>query len=458
MPERTAARRDYAGAMAAPDAEHAHPGLSRAVDDAPSPALRAAVAHLDAPFGVLDLDAFDANLDALADRAGGVPIRVASKSLRCLSALERALAHPGYRGVLAFTLPEAIALAERGIDDLVVAYPSVHRAALERLCADTDAGADLRRRITLMVDDTVHVRSIGDAIGVCDAHDTPVRVAIDVDASYRPLERVLGDRLHLGVRRSPVHDARQAWHLARAIASTRGVRLVGAMLYEGQIAGVADGGRGLRGAAVRLMQSRSDRELRDRRRRIVAAIETGATYGARNALRPGAPPHRLEFVNGGGTGSLERTSADPAVTEVSAGSGLYSPALFDHYRGFRHRPAAYVVLPVVRRPTSRIATMLGGGYLASGPPGVDRQPVVAWPRGLRTLAAEGFGEVQTPLRVTGAPDARGASPAPAIGSHVWLRHAKAGELAERIDRFVVVSGGRIVDEWPTYRGEGWTFL
>ena len=53
-------------------------------------------------------------------------------------------------------------------------------------------------------------------------------------------------------------------------------------------------------------------------------------------------------MNGGGTGSLEKTAAEAAVTEIGAGSGLYQPRLFDSYRGFRGRPAAFFVLPVVR--------------------------------------------------------------------------------------------------------------
>ena len=60
----------------------------------------------------------------------------------------------------------------------------------------------------------------------------------------------------------------------------------------------------------------------------------------------------LEFVNGGGTGSVERTSAEAAVTEVAAGSGLYCPVLFDGYRAFSSRPAAFFALPVTRRPFS----------------------------------------------------------------------------------------------------------
>ena len=79
----------------------------------------------------MDLDAFDANAADLARRAGGKPVRVASKSLRVPALIERALAAPGFRGVLAYTLREALWLCEQGItDDIVVGYPTVDRAAL----------------------------------------------------------------------------------------------------------------------------------------------------------------------------------------------------------------------------------------------------------------------------------------------------------------------------------------
>jgi D-serine deaminase-like pyridoxal phosphate-dependent protein len=166
------------------------------------------------------------------------------------------------------------------------------------------------------------------------------------------------------------------------------------------------------------------------------------------AVRAVAP---LRFVNGGGTGSLERTSAEAAVTEIAAGSGLYGPTLFDAYRAFAPRPAALFALPVVRKPARSIATALGGGYLASGAAAADRLPRPHLPRGLRLDAQEGAGEVQTPL--LGPP-----ATSLAIGDRVYFRHAKAGELCERFDKLHIVDGDRVVDTVATYRGEGHCFL
>jgi D-serine deaminase-like pyridoxal phosphate-dependent protein len=257
-----------------------------------------------------------------------------------------------------------------------------------------------------------------------------IRVAIDADASWRA--PALG---HIGVRRSPVHEPGEVASLARAIAARAGFRLVGLMMYEAQIAGQGDAtGRG--DGVIRWMQRRSAQELIERRAAIVGA------------LRDIAP---LEFVNGGGTGSLELTASDLSVTELTAGSGLLAGHLFDGYRAFGPAPAAAFALEVVRKPSPDIATVLGGGWIASGPPVASRQPLPIWPAGLTTLPREGAGEVQTPLRGDSARALK-------VGDRVWFRHAKSGELAERVERYHLVDGGRSVGEALTYRGEGKAFL
>ena len=371
-------------------------------------ALTAATAEIDPPLAALDVRALDANAADLVRRAAGRPVRVASKSVRCRWVLERVLARPGFSGVMAYSVREAIWLARSGIDDVLLGYPSVDRAALAELAADTA----LHDTITLMVDDEAQLEPLDGA---------PLRVCIDVDASLR-----VGP-LHLGVRRSPLRSADDAVRVAQA-AGKRGLRVVGVMFYEAQIAGVQD-----TSPAVRLMKRASARELAHRRGEIVAAVRGVAG--------------ELPLVNSGGTGSLEVSSADPCVTEVTAGSGLYVPGIFDRYDAFEARPALYFALPVVRRPAPGIATLYGGGYIASGAAGKSRLPKVATP-GLSLIGTEGAGEVQTP--VTGADSLR-------IGDRVWLRHAKAGELLERFDTVHVVDGEQLLTSVPSYRGEGRNF-
>ena len=396
--------------------------------DADRARLDAATAGLDPPFAVVDLDAFDANAADLLRRAGGKPVRLASKSVRVRALIERALG-AGLQGILAFTLPEALWLARHGHDDLVVAYPTADRAALREL-----ATGAARQRVTVMVDSREHLDAIRAAGASAEA---PVRVCLDVDAGWWPLG---GRGPRIGAKRSPLHTPAAAAALAREIAARPELVLDGLMSYEAHIAGVGDRPPGrlgaIAGAAIAGMQSASGRELAARRAEVVAAV---------SAVAP------LRFVNGGGTGSIERTAAEAAVTEVAAGSGLFAPTLFDAYRAFTPRPAALFALPVVRRPSAGVATVLGGGYLASGAAGGDRLPRPVLPAGLRLDRQEGAGEVQTPVTGEAARPLR-------VGDRVWFRHAKAGELCERFDAVHLIRGDAVVETVPTYRGEGMTFL
>jgi D-serine deaminase-like pyridoxal phosphate-dependent protein len=386
--------------------------------------------EVQAPFAFVDLDAVWANAADMLRRSRGKPIRIASKSVRSRPVLERLLdLDPGFEGILGFTLPEAIWLWDQGFRDLVVAYPTTDRACLTRLARITSEDPD--EGPVVMVDSAEHLDLIEEAAGSFVA---PVRVAMDIDLSWWPLR----GRLKVGPKRSPIRTAQQAVALAQEIDRRERTRLVGLMAYEGQIAGVGDNvpRKALTNLLIRGMQSASAKDVAERRAEIVTALSEVA---------------QLEFVNGGGTGSIELTASEWAVTEVAAGSGFFAPILFDHYRAFTLRPAAMFALPVVRRPGPGVATALGGGYLASGVGAKDRMPVPYLPDGLRLDPYEGAGEVQTPLRGSAAERLR-------VGDRVYLRHVKAGELCERFNSLFLVTGTTIRDEVPSYRGEGKSFL
>lgn len=321
-----------------------------------------------------------------------------------------------------------------------MAYPSADRAALAEIAADPV----LREQVTLTVDSPETARFLVDAVGPASW----VRVALDVDASLR-----LGP-VHLGARRSPLRSLDDALAAARACTDA-GLRVVGALFYDAQVAGLPDSG-----PLVRWMKNRSLADLSRRRSAIVAALRTVTD---------------LEFVNAGGTGSLDRfgsrhpgvaddaspadgaadevaadeVSTDDALTEVAAGSGLYGPHLFDSYDRFTPRPALKIALPVVRRPGPKHVTVFSGGYVASGAAGRSRLPRPT-DRGLKLLGSEGAGEVQTPLQGPRAADL-------AIGDRVLMRPAKAGEPLERFDSVHLIAGGEFVGTAPTYRGEGRNF-
>jgi D-serine deaminase-like pyridoxal phosphate-dependent protein len=396
-----------------------------------------ATADLDPPLAAVDLDAFDANADDLVRRASGVPIRVVSKSLRCRFLIERALARPGYQGVMCYSLAEALWLhgdttrrdLGRGLDaDLLVAYPTADRSALRALAASESA----RHSVTITIDSAEHLDFIDAVLG--EGHP-PVRVCLEIDMAWLPLGTV-----RVGTLRSPLRTPEEAARFAEAILGRPGFTLVGVLGYEGQIAGLGDAPSGapLKAAMLRLAQSRSAAELTARRTEAVRQIRELTT---------------LEFVNGGGTGSLESTAADKSVTELAAGSGLVGPTLFDAYRKFRPRPALLYALPVVRRPGPGVVTLYSGGYVASGTGTPDRLPAPYRPEGLRLTRAEGAGEVQTPVLGEAADGLR-------LGDRVWMRHAKGGELAERFTHYQVIESGtdgETARPVPTYRGEGQCF-
>lgn len=389
-------------------------------ETSPIAGLHAATADLDPPLAALDLSTLRANAADLVRRAGGVPIRVASKSVRCRAVLEEVLgagltAQGGFAGLMSYSLPEAIWLARLGARDILLGYPTADRAALAELATDRT----LLSSITLMIDDVAQLELIRAAVGSDQVHP---RVCLDVDASLR-----IGP-LHLGVRRSPVRTPRHAAELA-AEARRRGFEVVGVMTYEAQIAGLPDSN-----IALRLVKRASAAEIGRRRREVLDAVRSVTG--------------KLEIVNSGGSGSIEVSVSDPDVTEVTAGSGLYVPTLFDNYRAFTPRPALFFATSVLRKPTPTIATVFAGGYIASGPTGPSRVPKPVWPTGLRLIGTEGAGEVQTPLSGAAALH---------IGDRVWLRHAKAGELCERFDRLHLVDGDGARRTVPTYRGEGKTF-
>ncbi|MEH3155219.1 MAG: alanine racemase [Gordonia paraffinivorans] len=404
---------------------------SPVVRDVDWAAIGRAVGHLDGPVVALDRAGFEANVADLRRRAGGVPIRVASKSLRVRSVIDDILARDGFAGVLAYDLDEAMWLATAsGITDVLVGYPSARRGSIAALAADEVAA----ERVTMLVDSVDHLDLI-DAAAPPGARP-PLRVAVDLDASLDA--PVLG---HIGVRRSPVHSLDDALALARAIVARPGLRLVGVMSYEAQVAGVGNGVDGgwqtsVRNTMIQGMQRVSMAELRRRRGTVISALRELAD---------------LEFVNAGGTGSLEVTASDPSVTDIAAGSGFFGGHLFDTYAHFRPAPAVGFGLQVVRRPGPGVVTCHGGGWIASGPPAADRLPLPVWPTGLRYEPREAAGEVQTPL-IGDAADSL------AIGERVWFRHTKSGEIAEHADHIVIVEDGAVVDTVPTYRGEGKCFL
>jgi D-serine deaminase-like pyridoxal phosphate-dependent protein len=397
--------------------------------DDPWQRYRRALAGESLPAALVDLDAFETNIDRLLApvRAAGKRVRLASKSLRCPALLARVAERAGDLaiGAMTYTAAETELLAHSGVRDLVLAYPTLQaRDAALLARANRDATA------AVVVDDVAQLAPLADA---ARAEGTRVPVWIDVDMSWRPAG------LHFGVRRSPLREPSDVVALARRVAERPELRLAGVMGYEAQLAGLPDR------AALHAWQNPIKRALKR------GSMPTIATRRARVLDALAAAGLAPEHVNGGGTGSVAWSSADPSLTEVTIGSGFLCGHLFDGYRGLTLDPALLFALQIVRRPAPEIATCLGGGWIASGQAGADRLPRPVWPPGCTLLAAEGAGEVQTPVAV---PRDREL----ALGDPIFFRPAKSGELAEHVHEYLLVRGDRVVERVPTYRGLGHCFL
>lgn len=377
------------------------------------------------PALLVDLDAFDQNVRAARNKAAAArkTLRVATKSVRNVSLIQRALelGAPELRGLLAFSVDEAVLLAGRGYEDILVAYPTLDRRALDSVAARAP------RAVTLMVDELAHVEVLQ---SIAQARGVRLKLAIELDVSFRPPIR--GD-VHLGPRRSPLRDPKSVLELARSIATRPSLELAAVMGYEAHIAGISD-----ESLAMRAFKRAAWPRVLELRGETIRALERASLL----------PP----IVNGGGSGSVSATLGDPSVTEGTIGSGLLCAHLFDHFQAEPYEPALFMALEVCRVPDPGHVTCRGGGYVASGAPGPDRLPRPVLPEGLAYLAREGAGEVQTPL------DVSRAAHVPAVGEPVLFRPAKSGEIAERFREHVHFVRGRVVGRSPTYRGDGWCFF
>lgn len=395
--------------------------------------IRRAIAGEIMPVAVVDLDAVERNATSLLEpvkRSADKTLRIASKSIRCLDLLAHVIDYGGdvMKGVMSFSVREAAYLVANGHPDVFVAYPTA-LSSDARILAGLN---DQQTTVSIAVDDLAHLECLEAA--AADAN-TSIPVVIDVDMSLR----LMGDRVHVGVRRSPLGDADEVLALARATRRFEHLRLHGVMGYEAQIAGVTDKSpfSPALNTPKRLMKHVSRRHVAKTRRAIADDLKKEG--------------FDIELFNGGGSGSITWTTEEDWLTEVTAGSGFVDSHLFDYYADLSLTPAIFFGVQVVRRPARNIVTCHGGGYVASGEIGPDRLPVPYLPEGLSLMPLEGAGEVQTPLVV---PDGVSLE----IGDPVFFRHAKAGELAEHFDEYLFIRGDEVVKRAKTYRGDGQRFL
>lgn len=377
------------------------------------------------PAAIIDLDAFDYNVKRFATLAAGKTIRLATKSLRVPELIVRTLRTGGpFKGVMCYAAEEAQFLYMNGIDDLLIAYPTIQPDDLAILRELHLKGA----KLSLVVDSLEQIEHIEAAMkGIAK----PFPLLIEMDMSYRPLGRYL----HLGVWRSPVRSLYDLKKLLKASFYYPHTLVIGIMAYEAIVAGLPDKNpfKPFLNPLAYLIRKRSAAHIAELRAQIP---EVFAEVGL-----------KLEIFNGGGTGSFNFAIKERALTEVTIGSGLFCPHLFDYYSNLESlqlKPAAFFALPVVRIPDPGKITCSDRGYIASGETGLDRLSIPVSPPGLTLIQTEGAGEVQTPLEVK--------DPIiPPLGGPVLFRPPKC-EFTERYNTVHLVSKDTIIKQTETYRG------
>ena len=284
--------------------------------------------NLPLPLAYCNLDLFDQNINDIAARAAisNKTIRVASKSVRCTYLLNRILAaNPIYKGIMSFTGSEALYLINQGFDDILIGYPIIDKNEINEICIATKAG----KKIMLMVDSIEHLKlinTIAKKINVIQ----PVCIDIDMSTSF--------PGIHFGVLRSPLTTINAAKNFIDKFYEYENISLKCVMGYEAQIAGLGDNNptNGIKNNIIPFLKKKSIDDFTKRRKEIVEYIQQNI--------------ETLELVNAGGTGSIENSMQEDWVTEITVGSGFFSPALFDYYDAFKHQPAVGFALPIVRKP------------------------------------------------------------------------------------------------------------
>jgi D-serine deaminase-like pyridoxal phosphate-dependent protein len=379
------------------------------------------------PCAFINWNAFEQNVKAIAVKSNGKKIRIATKSIRSIQVLKYILnSDKCFQGLMCYNPHEAVLLTENGFDDILIGYPTIDEKGINSLVQQIKKG----KLITFMVDSIEQINLL-EHIGA--KNDITFSVCLDIDMSYD----ILG--FHFGVRRSPLKTIKDIIPLLTFLLTTLNVKLDGLMGYEAQIAGIGDKikRKFLSNNIIRLLKKSSIKELAKRRKEIVKHIEKDG--------------FQLRFINGGGTGSLHTTSLEEKVTEVTVGSAFYSPTLFDHFQHFQYEPAIGFALPIVRIPKKNYYTCASGGFIASGAVGRDKLPTPYSPKKCKLLQLEGAGEVQTPIFYRGTEKLN-------IGDAILFRPSKAGEIAERFPYFYIIKDNKMIDQFPTYRGDGGCFL
>jgi 3-hydroxy-D-aspartate aldolase len=357
----------------------------------PPAAVGQRIEEIDTPALILDLDAFEKNLDTLNEAVGGrVRVRAHAKTHKCPEIAKRQIA-AGAVGVCCQKVSEAQALVEGGVRDVLVSNEIVGAAKIERLAALSQ-----RARVGVCVDDMENLRQLA-ATGA----------QLDV---YIELE--------VGMGRCGVAPGEPALALARERAKAGSLRFGGLHAYHG-----------------RAQHVRSMAERRVSIERAADAVRRTKALFAQNGID-------TPVVTGAGSGSFMFEVESGAWDEIQPGSYIFMDA--DYARNewaaplprFEH--ALFVLTAVMSRPSPGLA-IVDAGLKASS---VDSGMPTVWARnGLAyTKASDEHGWVE-------------GTPAPALGEKLLLVPGHCDPTVNLYDWYVCTRRGLVEDLWPiTARG------
>jgi 3-hydroxy-D-aspartate aldolase len=352
--------------------------------------------EIDTPALLIDLAAFEANLDRMAALLAptGVKLRAHAKTHKSPVIAKLQMAR-GAVGQCVQKVAEAEVLAWGGIPDILVSNEVVGGAKLARLCALARIA-----KVAVCADDAAQVAML-EAAAADAGLRLPVLVEIDVGAA------------RCGVAPGP-----DAVALAQRIAGSKHLIFGGLQAYQGS--------------------AQHKRTVAERRTLIQGAVDASRRTVEQLRQQGLACP----IVGGAGTGTFEIEAHSGIYTEMQAGSYVFMDA--DYARNmdadgapvgtFRH--ALFVLATVMSAPKTGLA-VLDAGHKAvavdSGLPLVWQRPDIRY-----VSASDEHGKLDVASETT----------MPKLGEKLRLVPGHCDPTVDRYDWYVGVRGGRVECLWP----------
>lgn len=361
-----------------------------------------ALAEVDTPALILELDAFERNLHRLPESLKGrsVALRPHAKSHKCPQIALRQMAL-GAVGVCCQKVSEAEALVEGGVGDVLIANEVVGEPKLRRLAA-----LARQARVAVCADDATNITALDQA---ARAFGVMLEVLVEIN---------------VGANRCGVEPGEDAVRLARQISDSPNLHFAGLQAYHG--------------SAQHL------RKVEERR----AAIESAVAHVKRTRDLLAASGIACPKVTGAGTGTYAFEAASSAYDELQAGSYIFMDA--DYARNdwtesgvARFEHSLFVWTTVMSRPTPERA-LVDAGLKASS---VDS--------GMPRIAAGGPAEYVRASDEHGLIMVNGAQ-GYGLGEKLKLIPGHCDPTVNLHDHYVCVRNERVEAIWPiTARGALW---